>query len=231
MPKAAVAKTTEPKTKKPAAPKATGLNVPVYSLAGKEAGTLELPEEMFGAPVNQQILKQALRVYMTNKKGHHGNTKTRGEVTGSTRKIGNQKGSGNARHGSIKAPIFIGGGIALGPRTRTVRLELPKKMKKAALISAFSAKAAEGSIMAVDGLDKAAGKTKEMVAFLKAVNKKSALFITATKKDEVVRSVRNIQGSDVTFASQVNALDIISHQTVFISKDAVSRLGKVEEAQ
>lgn len=214
---------------KPAAVKKASLAVSVYSLAGKETGTLELPKEIFGRPVNTQILGQAVRVYLTNRSGHHAHTKTRGEVAGSTRKMGAQKGSGHARHGSIMAPIYVGGGIALGPRSRVVRLELPKNMKKSALISALCSKMTDGEIIAIDGLDKATGKTKQMAAFFKAVNKKNILVVTDEKKDDVVRSVRNIPGANVTYASQLNAFDVISHQTILLTKEAVSKLGKVEE--
>ncbi len=244
MPKAVKSTTTvEPKVAAPKAEKApkvakiNGLNVPVYSLAGKEAGTLDLPQEIFGAPVNKQILSQAVRVYQTNSKGHWGHTKTRGEVVGSTRKLGAQKGSGNARHGSIMSPIFVGGGIALGPRRRNVRLELPKRMKKLAVISALSAKAVAGEVVGIDGLDKAAGKTKEFVALLKATERKNVLIVTGEKQDTVVRALRNIQGSDATYASQLNALEILSHRSILFTKEAISKLvtiseqNKAEEAQ
>lgn len=204
--------------------KKSALHVAVYSLAGKETDTLELPKAVFGQPVNNQILSQAVRVYMTNRSGHHAHTKTRGEVAGSTRKMGSQKGSGHARHGSIMAPIYVGGGIALGPRARVVRLELPKKMKKSALIAALCSKMTDGEIIAVDGLDKATGKTKQMAAFFKAVNKTNVLVVTDEKKDDVVRSVRNLSGFDVTYANQLNAFDIISHKTILLTKEAVTKL-------
>ena len=115
----------------------TALSVPVYSLLGRAAGTMILPKEIFGKVVNKKLLAQAVRVYMTNQKNMTASTKTRGEVRGSTAKIQRQKGTGKARHGSIRAPIFVGGGVVFGPRTRQVRLELPQKMRKAALLSAL----------------------------------------------------------------------------------------------
>src|SRR3989344_8900364 len=127
--------------------RAVGLSAPVYSLSGRASGTLSLPKEIFGKEVNKKLLAQALRVYSTNQKIFTGSTKTRGEVEGSTAKIFRQKGTGRARHGSIRAPIFVGGGIVFGPRPRKVRLELPQRMKKAALLSAFSAKTADKQLM------------------------------------------------------------------------------------
>ena len=126
-----------PKTEK-VAPKAktAKFEVTAFDLSGKEVGSVALAESVFGGKVNKNLLAQAMRVYNANRQNHWGNTKTRGEVQGSTRKIFKQKGTGNARHGSLLAPIFVGGGIALGPRTRKTELDLPKKMKAAALLSA-----------------------------------------------------------------------------------------------
>src|SRR3989338_7040764 len=142
--------------------KVSGMNVPVYSMVGTSSGTLALPKEFFGAKVNKALLTQALRVYISNQKTHPGSTKTRGEVKGSTAKIYRQKGTGRARHGAIRAPIFVGGGITFGPKPRDVRLTLSKKMKKAALLSAFSLKMREKEILGLSGIDKASGKTKEI---------------------------------------------------------------------
>lgn len=215
-----------PIAKKAAAPKkATGLSVPMYALNGKESGVLDLPKEVFGKEPNQQLLAQAVRVYMNNQTGHHSHTKTRGEVKGSTRKLGSQKGSGHARHGSIKAPIFVGGGIALGPRARVVRLELPKRMKRAALEVALSVKTAAGNVMGVAGLDDATGKTKQIASLVKMVNRKNVLLVTDEKKDSVVRAVHNLENASVKPVSDLNALDVVSHTAVLFTKEAVAKLG------
>jgi large subunit ribosomal protein L4 len=206
--------------------KTTGLSIPVYSLLGKEAGTLELPKEIFGKVVNKSLLAQALKVYTTNQKNLTASTKTRGQVKGSTAKIFRQKGTGRARHGAITAPIFVGGGIVFGPRLRNVRLELPQKMKKAALYSALSAKVLESEILGLSGLEKATGKTKEMVSLKDGLKLKSTLIITGEKVDNVVRSVRNIKGFDVMPVSQLNAYDVLRHQNVLIGKEAIDLLIK-----
>jgi len=204
---------------------ASGLSVPVYSLAGRATGKMSLPKEIFGAGINKTLLAQAIRVYTTNQKFHTASTKTRGEVRGSTAKIFRQKGTGRARHGSIRAPIFVGGGISFGPSPRKVRLALPKKMKKAALLSAFSSKAADKEIIGVTGLEKASGKTKEISKFMEKIGK-SALFITAVKQDNVVRGVRNIPGVDVIPVNLVNVYEVLRHQMIIVTKDAVEKLIK-----
>lgn len=220
------------KTETKAAPskKPGGLSIPVYSLVGKESGTLDLPKEVFGEKVNKALLAQALRVYLNNQKGHFSNTKTRGEVEGSTRKIYAQKGTGRARHGGIRAPIFVGGGIALGPKSRKVFLDLPQKMKRASLISALSQKAFDGKILGLTGLDKASGKTKEIAKFVKTVlslpkdKKMDALIIGDEGMEAVQRAVRNIRGLDFLRAEYINAFEVIKHQSLILTKEAVEKL-------
>ncbi len=207
----------------PRAKKQTGLSVSVYSLTGRAAGTMNLPKEIFGVKSNKILLAQAVRVYTTNQKIFTASTKTRGEVRGSTAKIFRQKGTGRARHGSIRAPIFVGGGIVFGPKPRKVRLELPKKMKKAALLSALSAKMSDKEIVGVSGLEKATGRTKEIVKFLEKVGK-SALIVTGEKQEMIVRGVRNIPGVDVLPANQINAYEVLRHQFLVISKEALVKL-------
>ena len=224
-----------------AKPRTADLSVPVYSLAGRTAGTLSLPKEIFGQKVNKKLLAQAIRVYSTSQKSLFGSTKTRGEVEGSTAKIFRQRGTGRARHGSVRAPIFVGGGIVFGPTPRKVRLELPQRMKKAALFSALSAKTGDKQIRGLSGLEKASGKTKEMAKLMYQVsssmyqgeekkNKKmvSALIITSEKMDNIVKSVRNIPGTDVLPVNLINAYEIVKHNLLLITKEAVEKLTKPE---
>lgn len=205
--------------------RAVGLSAPVYSLSGRASGTLSLPKEIFGKEVNKKLLAQALRVYSTNQKTFTGATKTRGEVEGSTAKIFRQKGTGRARHGSIRAPIFVGGGIVFGPRPRSVRLDLPKKMKKAALLSALSSKAAEKVVVGVTGFEKATGKTKEIVNLMDKINGgKSALIVISDKMDNVIRATHNIPDTDVLPVNQLNAFEVLRHQFLVISKEVLEKL-------
>ncbi len=199
-------------------------SIPVYSLAGKEAGSLNLPKEIFGKVVNKKLLSQALRVYLSNKKVHTASTKTRGKVQGSTAKVWRQKGTGRARHGARTAPIFVGGGITFGPQFKDVKLELPKKMKKAALLNALSSKTADQDILGLSGLEKASGKTKEVANLVKSLKLKSTLIITGEKMDNVVRGVKNIPGIDVLPANLINAYEVLRHGKVLVTKEAVEKL-------
>ena len=205
--------------------KITKLSVPVYSLTGRSAGIMVLPKEIFGAKVNNNLLAQAVRVYTTNEKNFTAKTKTRGKVRGSTAKIYKQKGTGRARHGSIRAPIFVGGGIVFGPEPRKVRLELPKKMKKQALISAFSAKMADKEILGLSGLVKATGKTKEVASLMEKIKVKNALIVTGEKINNVTRGVRNLPKINVLPVAQTNVYEILRHQFILLSKEAVEKLG------
>lgn len=204
--------------------KSVGLTVPVYSLSGRSGGTLELPKDLFGAEVNKSLLSQAVRIYQTNQSAHHSFTKTRGEVRGSTRKIYKQKGTGRARHGAITAPIFVGGGIALGPRPRKVTLELPEKMKKRALISALSQKKLDNTISGLTGLDKATGKTKEMVEFAKKIELNSILILTGDKNEAAQRAVKNLKNLAILDADQINAFEVLKCHNLFLTKEAVDKL-------
>lgn len=206
--------------------KSSGLSVPVYSLTGRTSGNLSLPKEIFGQEVNQKLLSQALRVYTTNQKNMNASTKSRGEVRGSTAKIWRQKGTGRARHGARTAPIFVGGGIAFGPRPRNVRLELPKKMKKAALISALSDKAKDKNVFGLVGVEKASGKTKEMAKLIEKLGGRSLLIVTGDKMDKVVRGVKNIPGTNVLPASLINAYEVLKHQKLMITKGALEKISK-----
>ena len=212
------------------------LSVPVYSLAGRSSGTMILPKEIFGTEVNKKLLAQALRVYMTNQKTFTANTKTRGEVRGSTAKIFRQKGTGRARHGAIRAPIFVGGGIVFGPKPRKVRLDLSKKMKRSALLSALSSKLIDKAIVGLTGLEKASGKTKEIAQLVNKISKKekklnSALIVMENKTDNAVRAVRNIPGIDVLPANMINAYEVLRHEILMLTKDAIEKLTKVEKGQ
>lgn len=206
-------------------PRNDGMSVPVYSLTGRATGTLVLPKEIFGVKVSKSLLSQAMRVYMTNQKNLTASTKTRGQVRGSTAKVWRQKGTGRARHGARTAPIFVGGGITFGPRLRNVRLDLPQKMKKAALLNSLSSKALDKQVIGLTGLEKATGKTKELFDLMKKVTAlKSALIVTPEKIDKVVRAVRNIKGVDVLPVSQLNAFDVLRHQNLLLTKEAVEKL-------
>lgn len=215
-------------TKKPTVTKTAGMSVSLFSIDGKETSKLDLPQEIFSAPVNEKLLLQALRIYSNNLQSQHSHTKTRGEVRGTTKKVYKQKGTGNARHGSKKAPIYVGGGIALGPRSRNVTLDLPQKMRQKALISALSKRAADNNIIGLD-VAKVTGKTKEiatMLKNLKDLNTKSVLFIDGENNSVIAQGAKNISGSGIKTASNINVFDVISYQTLVITKSAIDKLSE-----
>lgn len=225
------------------APKATrkkgGLTIDVFDIAGKVVETVTLPEAIFGAKVNKQLIAQAIRVYLANQRSGTASTKTRGEVAGSTRKIYRQKGTGRARHGGIRAPIFVHGGIAFGPKPRDYSLSLPKKMKKAALIASLSAKLKEEGIKIVSGLEKVAPKTKDMAVVLQqfGVGKKNGSILLVLpdnakeKLTHVQRAARNIPGVHILAAPYLNTFAVYSHKVVLFMQPALATLEKhvVEE--
>lgn len=215
-----------PTVKKVSVKKVSGLSVTVYSLLGKAIGTLTLPKEIFRTVISKTLLKQAMRVYMTNQKIMSASTKSRGEINATKAKVYRQKGTGRARHGAKSAPIYVGGGRAFGPRNRVVRLELPKNMRKAALMQALSSKMGENNVIGIIGIEKATGKTKEINNFLEKVNSKNALIVTDKIQDNVVRAIRNIPGISILPANQINAYEVLRHQMLMITKEAVEVLKK-----
>lgn len=201
------------------------LTVPELSLSGKPAGSLVLPKELFGARVNTSLLAQAMRVYSTNLQTHWANTKTRGEVAGSTKKIYRQKGTGGARHGSRKAPIFVHfGGVALGPKFRKTVLDLPKKMKSKALVAALSSKVLAGKVMGLADLDKATGKTKQAASLIKPLTRKTVLVVHDQRSENASRAFKNLPGVSFTTAVQLNAYEVLKHQSLLLTREAVAKL-------
>ncbi len=206
------------------------VSVKVVDTAGKEAGTVALPGAIFGERVNKVLIAQAVRVYLANQRQGNASTKTRGEVDGSTRKIYRQKGTGRARHGGVRAPIFVKGGIAHGPKPKDFSLSLPKKMKRKALFSALSSKVQDKQVMVLSGLEKLEPKTKnfvEMLTKLGVANKKqNILFVTATGMDNARRAGNNIQGINFTAVNRINTYEVLQTKNLVLSKDAISEMEK-----
>lgn len=201
--------------------KQSGLSVPVLGTVGKPTGKITLPKELFAAKVNEPLMAQAVRVYLANQRQGSAATKTRGMVEGSTRKIYRQKGTGRARHGSIRAPIFIGGGIVFGPKPRDYRLDLPEKMKRAALASALTRALQEGKMIVVSGLGGVA-KTKIMVKTLGDVGATgSTLLIISKDARGVIRAARNIATVDILPVQNLHAYGVLSHQKLVFMKEAL----------
>ena len=222
-----------PRTKKPTKKleKKDKLKAPIFDLKGEVVEQISLPEEVFGAKVNSLLLAQAVRVYLANQRTGTHSTKTRSEITGSTRKIYRQKGTGRARHGDIKAPIFIGGGVAHGPKPKDYSLDFPSKMKKAALISALSDKWSQGSIKIVKGLEKLPAKTREIISLLSKLSlnfsdKEKVLILTSGKMQSILLAARNIRSITTLPVSILNTYEVLSHNNLLITSDALTDLNK-----
>lgn len=193
--------------------KLTGLDVSVYNLKGEETKKIALPKEIFSGEVKPALLAQAVRVYLTNQRQGNASTKTRGEVTGSTRKIYRQKGTGKARHGDIKAPIFVGGGIVGGPRPKNHSLSITKGQKRKAFFGALSLKLKDKKIIILeDKVLMAKPKTKEIYSFLKSIkqeNKKIIFVLPKMEKSNFILSVRNIKKANVVDAKSLTTYEVL----------------------
>ena len=202
------------------------MKVDIYTLNGKKTGeTAELPSEVFEAPVNMDLMHQAYVRQLSNaRRGTH-STKGRSDVRGGGRKPWRQKGTGRARQGSIRAAQWVGGGKVHTPKPRSYEKDMPKKMRRAALRSALSAKAAEKEIVVVDELKIKEPKTKEMHAALqKLIGEDTALILYAEKGENeelVIRSARNLPYAKTLLASYINVRDLLGYDKIILSTQAI----------
>lgn len=202
------------------------MNAQTFSISGREVAALELPKEIFAVKAPASLLAQAVRVYLANQRAASAHTKTRGQVQGSTRKIFKQKGTGRARHGSVRAPIFVGGGIAHGPDgTQNYTLKMPAKMSRLALLGALSQKA-KSTLILKNG-DEATGKTKQASGLLnKMVPAKKALLVTSSEQKNLKLAFRNIKRLSLATVSTLNAYQVIIAPSVIFTAEALSALQK-----
>ena len=203
-------------------------SVKVYDMTGKEAGTVELCEKLFGAEVNESVLHMAVRAYLSNQRQGTQSTLTRAEVSGGGRKPWRQKGTGRARQGSTRSPQWTHGGIALGPKPRTYKLSLNKKVRAIALQSALSAKCASDEIKVVDAIAISEFKTKTMVNMLTAIGAgKKALVVLPENDKMIIKSFANIPGVKTTLANNLNVYDILNCGSLVIAKPALEIIEEV----
>lgn len=201
--------------------------VAVFNMEGTQVGEIELNEAIFGAEVNQELLHKVVVNQLANRRQGTAATKSRGAVRGGGRKPWRQKGTGRARHGSIRSPQWVGGGVVFGPTPRDYSYRLPKKARRAALKSALSAKVAAGNVVVLDGLSLAEPKTKTMAAVFKALDAKKPLLVLAEWDTNVELSTRNIPGAVLAKSGGLNVYDILNSQKVVFTKDAVAKLEEV----
>jgi len=201
------------------------VDVPVYSLAGEVVKHIEISDEVFAVPFNEAVVHQAMVRQQANARQGTASTKTRGEVSGSGKKLYAQKHTGRARAGSIRSPLRRGGGIIFGPKPRSYRQAMPKKMHRLALRCVLSAKAGDGELKILEQLKLDEPKTKEMVRILTALGvDSSALIATDEPEENAVKSARNLVGIKTIPASLLNVVDILSYKMLLMTEAAVRKV-------
>ena len=197
-------------------------------MTGKQTGTMELNDEVFGVKPNGTVMHSAVVNYLANQRQGTQSTLTRSEVSGGGRKPWRQKGTGHARQGSIRAPQWTHGGIALGPKPRSYNYVLPKKMRRLAIKSAFSSKVLAGEMKVLDSLSLEEIKTKKMVAVFKALEADKKVLLVLPEKDEtVIRSARNIPGVKTALVNTLNVYDVLNADAFIVVKEAVAQIEEV----
>ncbi|MCH5146392.1 MAG: 50S ribosomal protein L4 [Clostridiales bacterium] len=203
-------------------------NIKVYKMDGTEAGEMTLSDKVFGAEYNEALIHQAVVTRLANERQGTKSTLTRTEVRGGGRKPWRQKGTGNARQGSIRAPQWIKGGVVFAPKSRDFSKDMNKKAKIAALVSALSKKVADGELVVVDSLQVKEGKTKEMAAFQKALKlDKTAVVVMDNNDEKVILAARNLEKLSTLPVAQISTYEVVSNAKVVLTKAAVEKIEEV----
>lgn len=202
--------------------------VALYSMEGNQVGEIDLNDDVFGVEVNEAIMHDVVVMQLANRRKGTSSTKTRAEVRGGGRKPWRQKGTGRARVGSIRSPIWRGGGITFGPKPRNYSYSVPKKLRRKAVKSALSSKVQNDNILVLEDLKLEQPKTKEMANVLKGLDvDHKSLVVLASKDENIIRSSRNIPFVTLISADSLNVYDILNHEKLIMTKDAVSRVEEV----
>ena len=202
-------------------------NVTVFNMEGNEVGTMELNDAVFGVEINEHLVHLAVVRQLANKRQGTQKAKTRSEVSGGGRKPWRQKGTGHARQGSIRAPQWTGGGVVFAPVPRDYEVKMNKKERRAALKSALTSKVQDNKLVVVDSLTLAEAKTKEMQKVLTNLKADKALVVTAADDQNVAISARNIADVQTATVNTMNVYDVMKHNTVVVTKDAVASIEEV----
>jgi large subunit ribosomal protein L4 len=200
----------------------------LFTKSGSEAGTVELPEALFAAPINTAVLHQAVVAQLAGRRLGTHDTRTRGEVRGGGKKPYRQKGTGRARQGSRSAPHYAGGGVVFGPHPRSYVQRLPKRMRRLALQGALTSKLGDGAIKVVTDLDMDAIKTRELVGYLAALGASGRVLVVEAGKDERLElSARNVPGVNVIRADSLNVVDVLDADTLVITQPSIGTMAEV----
>ena len=204
------------------------MEIPVYGLNGEVVDQIEISQAVFALPFNEAVVHQAMVRQLANKRQGTASTKTRGEVRGSTVKLYRQKHTGRARRGNIKSPLLRGGGVVFGPKPRSYRQSMPKKMRRLALKCLLSAKVREGNMKLVQELDFKEPKTKDMINVLSSLGVDSpALILTAQSTPNVVKSAANLPKVKVLPSSLINTLDLLSYKILIATVPAIRNIEQI----
>ena len=202
--------------------------IDVYSIEGKKVSDVELKDEVFGIEPNEAVVHSVLVNYLANQRQGTQSTKTRAEVRGGGRKPWRQKGTGRARQGSIRAPHWVGGGVALGPKPRSYKYRVNKKERRLAIRSVLSSKVLENNLVIVDKIDFKEIKTKQMVKALDSLKVTGKTLILLPEKNEnVQKSARNIEGVKTTLVNTIHVYDLLKYNKLIVTLDAVKKLEEV----
>lgn len=202
--------------------------IDIYNAGGDVVGSMDLNENVFGAVVRTDVMHEVVVNYLANQRQGTQSTKTRTEVRGGGVKPWRQKGTGRARQGSIRAPQWVGGGVALGPKPRDYRYAVNKKVRRLALKSALSAKVQDSELIVLDAFEASEIKTKQVADLLKNLKvTEKALIVLPENDKNIVASARNIKGVDTTYVGAINTYEVLSHTKCIILKDAVTKLEEV----
>lgn len=200
------------------------LSAPVFDIKGRSLGKVGLPKDTFGQKINEKLMVQAIRVYFANQNPKTASVKTRSEVRGGGRKPHRQKGTGRARAGSIRSPLWVGGGIVFGPKPNAKKLKLSKKMKRQALTSALSQKAKVGEILVLSNLGMLAPKTKTAANLLQKLKVDGrTLVVLEQNKKNIKLAMRNIPDVNIDLADSLNAYEVLSHKNLMLEKEAIAK--------
>ena len=202
-------------------------NVAVYNMEGKEVGSMELNDAVFGTEINDHLVHMAVVQQLANKRQGTQSARTRSEVRGGGKKPWRQKGTGHARQGSTRAPQWTGGGVVFAPKPRSYSFKMNRKEKAAAICSALSSRVAENKIVVLENLDFSEIKTKNMVKVLENLKVKKALVVMGEKNEKVQLSARNIEGVRTALTNTINVYDILKYNTLIVTKDAVATIEEV----
>ncbi len=200
------------------------VKVDVLNIKGEKVEEMEISSEIFGIKPNANTIYEATKAYLANQRLGTACTKRRGEVAGAGRKLWRQKGTGRARIGSIRSPLWKGGGIVFGPKPKSFKIRLHKKVKTNALISSLSAKQSEKKLLVIDNIDIKKPKTKIMAGIISKLNLKKPLFILPSRSPDFINSTRNIPNTHSCLAENVCSYYVLSHSELVITKGGIKKL-------